>query len=128
MASSFKVLDKYYDCSGRSTRREYWAVTLLIVVVGISILVWESESLQYGEVFGPGFTLYFMSTVMPSLAVSVRRLHDADFSGWWLLVGFVPVVGWVLQFIFFATEESPELNRFGPNPRVASSSELDMKD
>lgn len=88
-------------------------------------MVWESDSLRYGALFGPGFTLYFIFTVIPSISVSVRRLHDGDFSGWWLLIGFVPVVGWVIHLILFSTEGSQGVNKYGADPRVKVSLDVD---
>lgn len=128
MSLPFESLSKIYDCTGRSTRREYWLFTLISVCVGVAVLVWESGSLPYGVVFGPGFTLYCLFLAIPSWAVSVRRLHDGDFSGWWVLVGVIPVAGWVIQLVLFSTEGSQGSNQYGSDPRVAGATDMKVKD
>ena len=62
-------------------------------------------------------SLYSLAVFIPSLAVGVRRLHDIDKSGWMILVGFIPVIGWIWLIILFATEGHPEVNQYGVNPK-----------
>jgi uncharacterized membrane protein YhaH (DUF805 family) len=71
-----------------------------------------------------GFTfLYFLTYVyslaifIPSLAVCVRRLHDIGRSGWWYLIGLIPVIGWILLIVWFCTDSQPGANKWGPNPK-----------
>lgn len=59
--------------------------------------------------------LFQVATAIPSLAVSVRRLHDIDYSGWWILISFVPVVG-LIAIVWWATKGTDGPNRFGPDP------------
>lgn len=74
-----------------------------------------------GAIIGTGilFGLYQLAVLVPSLAVAARRLHDTDRSGWWLLVGLVPLIGFVVLLIFFCCDSQPGENRFGPNPKGA---------
>lgn len=126
MSKNFDLLSRFYDCTGRSTCREYWVFTLISICVGVAILVWEAGSNPYGDYVGPGLTLYFLFLAIPSWAVSVRRLHDGDFSGWWILVGFIPIAGWLIQLMLFSTEGSQGRNRYGADPRMVDHINTDI--
>ena len=67
--------------------------------------------------FGLFSGLYTLAVLIPGLAVSVRRLHDTEHSGWWLLIVLVPLIGAIVFLIFMIREGQPGLNRFGPNPK-----------
>ena len=71
--------------------------------------------------FGGGaiFGLYSLAAVLPSLAVLVRRLHDTNRSGWWLLISFVPFIGGIWLFILLILDSSLGSNRYGANPKAA---------
>ena len=116
------VLKKYADFSGRARRMEYWIFTLvsLLVVLGLVILD-ATLGLDIGdeEEIGLLTMIYVLATLIPSIAVSVRRLHDSDRSGWWFLITFVPLIGDVVLLIFFVLDSTPGDNRFGPNPKGA---------
>ncbi len=64
--------------------------------------------------------LYSLALLIPSIAVAIRRLHDVGKSGWWLLLGFVPLVGLVLLY-FMVQDSQPGGNEYGPNPKVAEA-------
>ncbi|TJY41720.1 DUF805 domain-containing protein [Cohnella pontilimi] len=61
--------------------------------------------------------LYALAILLPSLAVSVRRLHDTGRSGWWLLIGLIPLIGAIILLVFTCQDSQPGDNRYGPNPR-----------
>ena len=61
--------------------------------------------------------IYYLAVLIPSLAVGVRRLHDTDRSGWWLLLSLIPVIGWIVLIIFFVLDSTPGENQYGPNPK-----------
>ena len=63
-------------------------------------------------------TLYSLAVLIPSIAVSVRRLHDINRSGWWLLIGLIPIIGAIILLIFAAKDSQPGENQYGPNPRA----------
>lgn len=102
---------KYATFSGRSPRSEYWFWVLFTFVVTIVLHL-------LGAVVGILATvLYFVfwvATIVPSIAVGVRRLHDIDRSGWWLLIALVPIVGWIVLVVFACLPGTPGPNRFGP--------------
>ncbi|WP_447755718.1 DUF805 domain-containing protein [Sphingopyxis fribergensis] len=118
-------LMRYADFSGRSQRMEYWMFTLFYILV-IALLV--GLAIFFGGPVGAERTLaenYFLvvtglfivGTIIPSIAVTVRRLHDQDKSGWFYLLSFVPYVGGIVIFIFMCLEGTPGPNRYGPDPR-----------
>lgn len=65
--------------------------------------------------------IYSLAVLVPSLAVSIRRLHDTNRTGWWLLLGIVPLVGPIVLLVFFASDGNPDDNQYGPNPKSASA-------
>ena len=73
--------------------------------------------------YGLCMSIYSLGVGIPSLAVSVRRLHDIGRSGWWLLISLVPVVGWILTLIWYVSDSEAEENKYGPNPKQIGSSE-----
>lgn len=87
---------KYVDFSGRAGRSEYWWF-VLFVVVGSSVLSLFSFWLNL---------LFVLGTLLPSVAAASRRLHDTGRSGWWQLVGLIPVIGFVVLIVLLAQEGS----------------------
>jgi uncharacterized membrane protein YhaH (DUF805 family) len=99
------VVKKYAVFTGRARRKEYWMFTLFNVIIGIGISL--AETLLGGS--GMIVNIYYLAVMLPSFAVGVRRMHDTDHRGWWLLL---PIVN-----LFFAvTEGTRGDNRFGPDP------------
>lgn len=85
-------LTKYVDFSGRASRPEYWWFFLFLVLVSL-VLSYFSEILS---------GVFSLAMLLPSLAAGVRRLHDTERSGWWLLIVLVPFVGWIIAIILLA--------------------------
>ena len=108
---------KYADFSGRARRSEYWYFTLLNVIVFI-LLSFISKSLNIGEGLGGIYTLI---SFIPGFAVLVRRLHDVGKSGWFLLIGIIPIIGALWLFILQFTDSTPGANKYGPNPKGIES-------
>ena len=67
-------------------------------------------------IYGSFISLYSLGTLVPNLAVGVRRLHDTGRSGWWSLIGLIPLVGWILLIIWYCQKEDEVENRYGSNP------------
>jgi uncharacterized membrane protein YhaH (DUF805 family) len=65
-------------------------------------------------------TIFSRVVLIPSIAVSARRLHDIDRTGWWILIGIVPLIGWVILLVFHVQDGTPGTNRYGPNPKSMS--------
>jgi uncharacterized membrane protein YhaH (DUF805 family) len=74
-----------------------------------------SVVLGFLDVFGLGIlnSIFTLGIIIPSLAISVRRLHDVNRSGWWLLIGLIPVVGWIVLFVWAIRESDAGNNHFG---------------
>lgn len=107
-----KCLKQYADFSGRARRTEYWMFTLFNAIISL-ILGFVLATI--GLVFLS--YIYSIAILIPSLAVCIRRLHDIGKSGWWYLIGFVPVVGTIVLLIWFCTDSQPGNNEWGPNPK-----------
>jgi len=107
------ALRKYAIFNGRSRRAEYWMFTILNTLIALGL--W---SLFFNGITGPGPIYIFAAlTIIPSLSVTVRRLHDTNRSAWWLLLPLIPVLGELVFLVFMVLEGKPERNRFGPDPK-----------
>lgn len=110
-------LSKYADFSGRARRSEYWwfvLFTLLVSIVGsmLDALLGTDFDSRGGVING----LLSLALLLPSLAVGARRLHDTSRSGWWLLIGLVPILGAVVLVVFFVLDSHAD-NQYGPRPK-----------
>ncbi|MGW0468814.1 DUF805 domain-containing protein [Streptomyces sp. NPDC003027] len=108
------VLKKYAVFSGRARRKEFWMFTLFNVLISIVLSVIDAAlGIQLLSL------IYTLAVLIPALAVSVRRLHDTGRSGWWILIGLVPLVGFIILIVFYASEGNQTENAHGPNPKLA---------
>jgi uncharacterized membrane protein YhaH (DUF805 family) len=101
---------KYVDFQGRAVRPEYWWWVLFIVII---VVVLQILAGIVGTLFSVLVGLFYLATLLPGLAVSVRRLHDTDRSGWWLLLAFIPIVGGLVLLYFMVQPGTQGPNRFG---------------
>jgi len=109
------VIKKYAEFSGRARRKEYWMFVLFYFLIAIGIAIVEGLLGSPGIVGG----LFGLALLVPSLAVTVRRLHDTARSGWWILIGLVPLVGFIVLLVFMCLEGSSGSNAFGADPKDA---------
>jgi uncharacterized membrane protein YhaH (DUF805 family) len=113
------VLKRYAEFSGRSRRKEYWMFTLYNMVIYMVLYIAGFVTLERSGIamvfFGLAF-LYALGVVVPSLAVAVRRLHDIGKSGWFILIGIIPVVG-IALLVLLCLDSTPGDNQYGPNPK-----------
>jgi uncharacterized membrane protein YhaH (DUF805 family) len=109
-----KVIKQYADFNGRARRCEYWFYILFYLIIAVALSV--IDSFVTG---GALSVIYALGLLIPSLAVGIRRLHDIDRTGWWLLIAFVPLVGTIVLLIFACTDGTAGDNRFGPSPKAA---------
>ena len=104
-------LSNYATFSGRAVRSEYWNWVLFCAIAAVVFgIIQFTISYSGGAVLGWTFNL---ATIVPSIAVAARRLHDTDRSGWWQLLGFIPVIGWIILLVWFSQEGTRGGNRFG---------------
>lgn len=117
----FYVLKNFSDFSSRARRKEYWMFALFYVIVLILIGVLAfgmstvSESLFM--VFIGVYALYVLAMLIPSLAVTVRRLHDIDKSGWFILISLIPFIGGLILLVMTILPGTVGHNSFGPDPK-----------
>lgn len=117
------ALKKYAVLEGRSRRKEYWFFTLFYCLIGIVAGLLDGIfGLKVGESdFGMLGLLLMLAFLVPSIAVSVRRLHDIGRSGWWVLIGLLPLIGWIVLIVFAVQDSQPGNNQYGPNPKGVSA-------
>lgn len=115
------VIRRYTDFDGRSDRPEVWWFGLINLIV--SLVLWAVGSAAFGFLTGELVAvLYGLVTLLPALGVEIRRLHDTNRSGWWILISLIPLIGGITRIVFFAIAGTQGPNRFGPQPppRVAA--------
>jgi uncharacterized membrane protein YhaH (DUF805 family) len=113
-------LRKYAEFGGRARRKEYWwyllavgLVTIPLAIGDVMILGFETYA-AYGS--GPLTGLLGLALFLPSLGVTIRRLHDHDRSGWWILLALLPIVGALVLLFWYASRGTIGANRYGPDP------------
>lgn len=111
-----KGLKNYATFEGRARRKEYWMYTLFYVIFGVALMVIEELT---GILFL--YAVYSLALLLPSLAISVRRLHDTGRSGWWVWIGLIPIIGSIILLVFLCQDSKENQNKFGENPKAISA-------
>jgi uncharacterized membrane protein YhaH (DUF805 family) len=105
------VIKQYAVFDGRAGRPEYWWFFLINTIISVILdLVIPGAT---GQVLG---AIYALAVLLPSIGVGIRRLHDTNRTGWWLLVSLVPLVGWIWIIVLLALAGDEGPNRYGPPP------------
>ena len=114
-----KALKNYINFKDRARRKEYWFFVLFNVIAGIVLGIVDNMTGTLNPETGYGLLsgIYSLLVFLPALGVSVRRLHDTDRTGWWILIAFIPLIGALVLLYFFVSDSQEETNRFGPNPK-----------
>lgn len=136
----FDVLKKYACFSGRARRMEFWMFTLISTlimivlniidnVIGLEMTAYTIDAVSINSINGEGVenkeipltfgvlsSLYWLFVLIPSIAVTARRLHDIGRSGWWQLLNLICCVGWIVMLVFNVTPGTVGDNKFGPDP------------
>jgi len=117
------ALGKFATFSGRSRRKEYWYFTLVYLIIEVVLAVIDMATGLFSQSTGIGVLsgIFALAMILPSLSVSVRRLHDTGRSGWWLLIGLIPLLGAIVLLVFMILDSEPGSNRFGDNPKAATA-------
>lgn len=130
------VKNNYANFSGRARRAEFWYFFLIYVLIYVALSLLAATLIYIASLFGSpsalvsvlsalGFiisilrSLFSLAMFIPSIAVGIRRLHDTGRSGWWLLIGLVPLIGTIVLIVFFAQDGSFDRNEYGPSPKKA---------
>ena len=117
-----KVLKQYAVFGGRAQRKEYWFFVLFntLVSIGLTVIDGATGTLNAGIGMGLLSGVYSLAVFIPSLAVTVRRLHDTGRSGWWLLIVLIPLIGALALLAFLIFDSQPDENQYGANPKALS--------
>lgn len=127
---------RYFDFRGRSRRREYWLFALFNVLVSVAIaaLFGTPSAARMGDAFAfasmpssmgvAAQNLFALVSLIPSLALAVRRLHDIDRSGWWLLLWLLPILGWFVLLVFACLDGTYGRNRYGYDPKGRGTADI----
>jgi len=121
--------DNYANFNGRARRKEYWMYTLILTVLLIALMTIMFSALSFSDETGIEtgpiayltvllFFVFLVAHFIPSLALTVRRLHDTGKSGWWYLIVFIPYLGNFVIFIFTLIDGDEGENKYGPNPKL----------
>ena len=102
-----KCLKQYADFNGRARRTEFWVFGLVNLVIGVVL----------NFVFAPLYYVYALAVLVPNIAVSIRRMHDINKSGWWVLISLIPIIGGIWFLILCLMDSKPGENAYGPNPK-----------
>lgn len=118
---------KYVTFSGRAQRSEFWWFVLFVWLVSIVLSMVDSfvfgttVTTEYGfeaSTNTPIFSgLFSLAVLLPTISVAVRRLHDINRSGWWYWIALIPLIGFIVLIVFFATDGTRGANRFGADPK-----------
>ena len=103
---------RYVDFQGRSSRSEYWWPLVMILVVYLVGFALAAVL----PILGILILIFVLAIIIPSLAVTIRRLHDLDKSGWWIFIQLVPIIGPLLLLYWFCLKGTDGDNQFGPDP------------
>lgn len=109
------VLKKYAEFSGRASRSEFWMFFLIHFIILVVLAILAARFSFFNLIY----LVYALGTLVPYLAAAARRLHDTDKSGWFLLIGLIPLVGGIILIVLLALPGSDGDNRYGSPPPTA---------
>jgi uncharacterized membrane protein YhaH (DUF805 family) len=107
--------NNYVGFTGRARRSEYWYWTLFVVIVSFVVGFVGGVNSDLSNIIT---AIVSLALFLPGLAMSVRRLHDTDRSGWFVLLALIPLVGFIILLVFYVQEGTPGDNKFGANPKA----------
>ena len=122
MSWYLEALKKYAVFSGRARRMEYWYFVLFNLIVAFVLALIDTllGTTTGVSSFGLLSGIYGLAVLIPTLAVLVRRLHDIDRTGWWILINLIPLVGTIVLLVFALMPGTPGSNQYGPDPKQAT--------
>ena len=115
------VTRKYATFSGRARRKEYWLFILFYLILILVAIAIDVGIGAYDEASGLGVVsgIFSLAIFIPGLAVAIRRLHDTDRVGWWMLISLIPIVGAIWFIVLMCLKGTDGENRFGPDPLIS---------
>ena len=112
------ITTDYFNFQGRARRKEYWMFTLFSSIIYTIFFIIFAKIMSSPNGYIITVVIYTLAVFFPTLAVTVRRLHDINRSGWWYLLNFIPVIGVLIIFIFLVLDSTPGDNNYGENPKI----------
>jgi uncharacterized membrane protein YhaH (DUF805 family) len=114
-----EALKKYAVFSGRARRKEYWYFVFYNAIISFVLGILDAVTGTDIAEVGIGLTggIYTLAVIIPTIAVSVRRLHDIGRNGWWLLIFLFPLIGAIVLLVFMVQDSKPGQNQYGANPK-----------
>ncbi|MGA7674241.1 MAG: DUF805 domain-containing protein [Rhizomicrobium sp.] len=115
------VTTQYIAFEGRARRRDFWYYALVYFILYVVVSLFE-RLLGFGSYFysGPLTGLLELALLLPSLGLAVRRLHDTNRSGWWVVIGVIPVIGWLVLIYWYVQPGTTGANPFGTDPKAGT--------
>lgn len=112
MEHFLSVVKQYANFNGRARRQEFWMYYLFYIIFYIGVAIIDN-------VLGLGFLtlIYMLALFVPTISVAARRLHDTGRTGWWQLIGIIPLIGVIVLIIFWVQDSHAGENQYGPNPK-----------
>ncbi|MFF3460823.1 DUF805 domain-containing protein [Streptomyces sp. NPDC002619] len=107
-----EALKKYAVFSGRARRKEYWMFVLFYALLYV-VFLGVGAAIKVPAIVA----VVAVGLLLPAWGVAVRRLHDTGRSGWWLLIGLIPLVGGIVLLVFYCSDSVPGANKYGANPK-----------
>lgn len=115
-------LQRYFDFGGRATRTQFWMFVLFHIGILLAVSTIDNllglDDATGSRIF---LRLYILASLIPGIAIAIRRLHDTNRSGWWLLISLVPVIGGIWLLILYIQDSYPTDNQYGPNPKAPTA-------
>ncbi len=126
------MIENYANFNGRARRAEYWYFTLgnFIIMFIFYLIGFAGAFMNSTVLMAFGFGIYgitALATLVPSIAVGVRRLHDIGKSGWYYLIGLIPLVGGIILLVWFFTDGNRFTNEYGEDPKNPSGPSFDFE-
>jgi uncharacterized membrane protein YhaH (DUF805 family) len=109
------VLSQYVGFSGRARRSEYWYFFLFNVIVSVVFSI--IDAIIGSQILG---IIVSLALLLPGLAVTLRRLHDTDRTGWWIWIALIPIVGVIVLIVFLCKDSDPAANKYGASPKFGA--------
>jgi uncharacterized membrane protein YhaH (DUF805 family) len=115
-----KALKKYAVFEGRARRKEYWFFILfyMIIVFVLALIDGVTGNINEETGLGPFSGIFILAMIIPSISVTIRRLHDTDRSGWWWLIPLIPLIGAIVIFVFMVLDGTSGQNQYGSDPKA----------
>lgn len=113
-AVKLALTTNYCNFNGRSSRSEYWWFALAMFILGFVLRLFLGDGTVCAVIGG----VINLALLLPGLGVAVRRMHDINKSGWWILINLIPLVGSIIFIIWAAKDSDPTPNQYGPVPNL----------